>query len=110
MGVSRGDRALLTSRFEVFNRAVHPDWYSTREFSRVEQLGWEADIRILDGAMRLFSAGGTIRLTEILLGPETRFPRPVNCFIRTFAAKNPRFSDGRQDRVPVLPRGRTGRY
>src|SRR2546430_5116295 len=29
--------------FQVFNRALHPEWFAARVFRRVEQPGWEAD-------------------------------------------------------------------
>jgi hypothetical protein len=80
MGVSSGRSRVADLAFRVFNRAVHPDWYATREFRRVEQLGWEADIRILEGGHAFVFRCGTIRLTEILAGPETELPETGQLF------------------------------
>jgi hypothetical protein len=74
MGVSSGRSRVADLTFQVFNRAVHPDWFATREFRRIEQLGWEADIRIIDGGHAVVFRSGMIRLTEILCGPDTRLP------------------------------------
>jgi hypothetical protein len=74
MGVSSGRSRVADLTFQVFNRAVHPDWFATREFRRIEQLGWEADLRIIDGGHAIVFRSGAIRLTEILSGPDTRLP------------------------------------
>jgi len=74
MGVSSGRSRVSDVTFQVFNRLLHPDWFSTREFRRVEQLGWEADLRIIEGGHAVVFRSGSIRLTEILSGPETALP------------------------------------
>jgi hypothetical protein len=74
MGVSSGRSRVADLTFQVFNRALHPDWFATREFRRVEQLGWEADLRIIDGGHAVVFRCGSIRLTEILSGPDTMLP------------------------------------
>ena len=74
MGVSSGRSRVADLAFQVFNRTLHPDWFATREFRRVEQLGWEADLRIIDGGHAVVFRSGSIRLTEILSGPETTLP------------------------------------
>jgi hypothetical protein len=74
MGVSSGRSLVADLTFKVFNRAIHPDWFATREFRRVEHPGYEADLRIIDGGHALVFRCGSIRLTEILSGPETRLP------------------------------------
>ena len=110
MGVSFGRSRIADLTFRVFNRGLHPDWFATRVFRRVEQLGWEADLRIIDGGHARVSGAGSIRLTEILSGPETRASRRGLAISFTPA---PRTIDdlpsGWDDRIPELPRGRAGR-
>jgi hypothetical protein len=74
MGVGFGRSRVAEQTFQVFNRTLHPDWFATREFRRVEQLGWEADLRIIDGGHAVAFRSGAIRLTEIMSGPETALP------------------------------------
>jgi hypothetical protein len=74
MGVSSGRSRVTDLTFRVFNRTLHPDWFATREFRRVEQLGWEADVRIIEGGHAAVFHSGSVRLTEILSGPETTLP------------------------------------
>ncbi len=45
MGVSSGRSRVADLTFRVFDRTLHPDWFATREFRRIEQLGWEADLQ-----------------------------------------------------------------
>jgi hypothetical protein len=75
MGVSSGRSRVADVTFQVFNRVVHPDWFATRAFRRIEQLGWEADLRIIEGGHAAVFRCGSIRLTEILCGPETSLPQ-----------------------------------
>jgi hypothetical protein len=100
MGVSSGRSRVADLAFRVFNRAVHPDWFSTREFRRVEQLGWEADIRILEGGHAFVFRSGSIRLTEILAGPETVLPETGQLF----------HSHVRRERSTILRPGGTIEY
>jgi hypothetical protein len=76
MGVGYGRSSVAELAFHVFNRSVHPDWFATRAFRRIEQLGWEADLRIIDGGHSVVFHSGSDRLTEILSGPETALPEP----------------------------------
>jgi Protein of unknown function DUF2617 len=74
MGVRSGRSRVADQTFQVFNRPLHPDWFATREFRRVEQTRWEADLRIIDGGHAVVFRSGAIRLTEILSGLETTLP------------------------------------
>jgi hypothetical protein len=74
MGVSFGRSRVGDVALQVFNRACHPDWFATRTFRRVEQLAWEADLRIIEGGHAIIFRSGSIRLTELLSGPETAMP------------------------------------
>ena len=76
MGVSYGRSRVADQAFQVFARAVHPDWYAVRQHRRVTQGGWEADIRIIEGGHAISFRSGAIRLTEVLAGPETHLPEP----------------------------------
>jgi hypothetical protein len=76
MGV-HSDRARVADlSFQVFNRAVHPEFYATRVHRRIPQGRWEADVRIIAGGHAISFGSGTTRLTEILCGPETLLPEP----------------------------------
>ncbi len=66
--------------FQVFNRGLHPDWFATRRFRRVEQQGWEADLRIIEGGHAVVFRAGSILLTEVLCGPDTAFPETGRLF------------------------------
>src|SRR6516225_7438814 len=76
MGVGSGRARVADLAFQVFNRAVHPDWFSTRVYRRIPQEKWEADVRIIEGGHAVIFGTGPIRLTEVLAGPETTLPEP----------------------------------
>src|SRR5262245_60558559 len=76
MGVSSGRSRIADLAFQVFGRAVHPDWFAVREYRRVTQTGWEADVRIIEGGHAISWRCGPVRLTEVLAGPETVLPEP----------------------------------
>lgn len=76
MGVSHGRSRIADLAFQVFNRSVHPDWFSVREHVRVGQGVWEADLRVIEGGHAVVFRAGAVRLTEVLAGPETRLPEP----------------------------------
>jgi len=76
MGVSFGKPKIADMTFQVFGRALHPDWFSAREFFRLTHNDWEADIRIIEGGHSVVFRAGHARLTEVLAGPETALPEP----------------------------------
>ncbi len=76
MGVSFGRSRVADLAFQVFARAFHPDWFAVRGHRRVTQEGWEADIRIIEGGHAIIFRAGSVRLTEVLAGPETLLPEP----------------------------------
>lgn len=76
MGVSSGRARVADLAFQVFNRAVHPDWFATRAYRRIPQQRWEADVRIIEGGHAIIFGAGRVRLTEVLSGPETPLPEP----------------------------------
>lgn len=76
MGVSSGRSHVADLAFQVFGRALHPDWLNVRDHRRISHERWQADIRVLeDGHALHWSAGGT-RLTEVLSGSDTPLPEP----------------------------------
>jgi hypothetical protein len=74
MGVGFGRSRVADLAFQVFNRPLHPEWFRTREFRRVEQKRWTSDVRIVDGGHTVVFLSGSVRLTEVLCGPETVLP------------------------------------
>jgi hypothetical protein len=76
MGVSPGRARVADLAFQVFDRAVHPDWFTSRVYRRIAREGWEADVRIIEGGHTVNFGAGPIRLTEVLSGPETTLPDP----------------------------------
>ena len=73
---SYGKSRVADQVFQVFARAIHPDWFAVRQHRRVGQDGWEADIRIIEGGHAIIFRSGAIRLSEVLAGPETQLPEP----------------------------------
>lgn len=76
MGVRSGRARVSDLTFHVFNRAIHPDWFSTKLHRRIPHARWETDIRIIEGGHAFIFRAGQVRLTEILAGPETVLPEP----------------------------------
>jgi hypothetical protein len=80
MGVSFGRSRVADLSFQVFNRTLHPEWFTTRTFQRVSLKDWEADLRIIDGGHAVLFRSGSIRVTETLSGLETVLPAPPPLF------------------------------
>jgi hypothetical protein len=76
MGVSFGRSRVADLAFQVFARPIHPDWFAVRQYRRISQEGWEADIRIIEGGHAIIFRAGPVVLTEVLSGPETHLPEP----------------------------------
>jgi hypothetical protein len=76
MGVSSGRSRAADLVFQVFGRALHPDWFAVRQHRRITQEAWEADVRIIEGGHAVVFRAGDARLTEVLSGPETVLPEP----------------------------------
>jgi Protein of unknown function DUF2617 len=76
MGVSSGRSRVADLSFQVFRRPMHPDWFTTRAFHRIEHRGWGADLRIVEGGHAVLFRSGPVCLAEILCGPETALPEP----------------------------------
>lgn len=76
MGVSSGGARIGDLAFQVFARAIHPDWFAVRGHRRLTQEAWEADVRIVEGGHAIVFRCGSVRLTEVLTGPEITLPAP----------------------------------
>ncbi len=100
MGVSFGRSRVADLTFQVFNRAIHPDWFSVRDHRRITRDGWEADIRIIEGGHAITWRSGQSRLSEILAGPETILPEPGLLY----------HSAVRQERSATLRQGESAEY
>ena len=87
MGVSSSRARVADLAFQVFDRALHPEWFATRVHRRVPQVRWEADIRIIEGGHAIIFTCGSIRLTEVLSGPETPLPQPGLLFHSTIRSE-----------------------
>ncbi|RUL86717.1 DUF2617 family protein [Tautonia sociabilis] len=74
MGVSYGRSKVVDVSFQVFARAIHPDFFAVRGHRRISRPAWEADLRIIEGGHAITWSSGPIRLTEVLCGPETPLP------------------------------------
>ncbi len=111
MGVGFGRSSVADLTFQVFNRSLHPEWFATREFRRVEQKRWSADVRIVEGGH------------AVIFSSRLRFASPKFSAVRRRSSGawatlslasssrtlgNP--ASGRNSRVSELPRSGTSRY
>jgi hypothetical protein len=74
MGVSSGRVRVADLSFQVFGRALHPDWFAVRAHRRYSKGAWEADVRIIEGGHAIIWSCGSVRLCEVLAGPEIQLP------------------------------------
>ena len=66
MGVRFGRSRVADLSFQLFDRTLHPDWFTARAHRRVGHEGWEADVRIIEGGHVIHWRAGQTRLTEVL--------------------------------------------
>jgi hypothetical protein len=76
MGVSSGQSHAAHMAFLVYQRALHPEWLATRSFCRVNQAGWEADLRLIDKGHAVMFRSGAVRLAEVLTNTDSSLPEP----------------------------------
>jgi len=74
MGVGSGHARVSDRTFQVFDRALHPEWFTVRVHERFELGAWEADVRIVEGGHAVVFGSQRGRLTEVLSGPEVPLP------------------------------------
>ena len=111
MGVGFGRSSVADLTFQVFNRSLHPEWFATQEFRRVELKRWVADIRIVEGGHTVVFSSGPVRLTEVLSGPETVLPEPGRLFHSHLRRERSTILRPEADRrIPKLPRSRASRH
>ncbi len=80
MGVGSERTKVADLVFQVYQRAIHPEWLPQRAHRRIARNGWEADIRLLDGGHAITWAYGNNRLTEILCPADMPLPEPGAIF------------------------------
>jgi hypothetical protein len=66
MGVESGQTRVSDLTYQVYARALHPDWFETHAFKRLAQSGWRADLRIINGGHVLVWSAGSACLSEVL--------------------------------------------
>jgi hypothetical protein len=74
MGVSSGRSRIADLAFQVFGRALHPDWFAVRAHQRLSHTAWEADLRIVEGGHAIVWSAGSARVTEVLTSTELTLP------------------------------------
>jgi hypothetical protein len=82
MSVRSGRSRIADLEFQVFNRTLHPEWFTTREFRRVGRTRWEADLRIVEGGHVIMFRSEGVRIVETLYGLEAALPEPGPVFHR----------------------------
>lgn len=80
MGVGSSRARVADLLFQVFDRAVHPDWFVPRQHRRCVRDTWQADIRIVDGGHVITWASGSVRLTESLVEASAARPEQGRLF------------------------------
>jgi hypothetical protein len=60
--------------FQVFHRALHPEWFSVRAHERLAAGPWEVDVRIVEGGHVVVFGHQGVRLTEVLGARENALP------------------------------------
>ena len=66
MGVGSTELRVGDLHFEVYNRPVHPEWFSIRAHQRVAHTAWKADLHLIPGGQVVVWSSGAVWLTEIL--------------------------------------------
>ena len=100
MEVGSGRARVSDRTFQVYERALHPEWFSVRAHARHALGPWQADVRIVDGGHVVVFGSGGVRLTQVLRGPETHLP-PAGLLLD---------STIRQERTTVLRPGGVAVY
>ena len=109
MSVSPGRSRIADLTFHVFRRPLHPDWFMTKAFRRVEHRGWGADLRIIEGGHAvLFRSGPVVPRRDPLAAPRPSCPNRAFYFTAISATSGPPTSPGWPDRIPELRQRRAG--
>jgi hypothetical protein len=62
--------------FQVYDRPVHPEWFSSRAHQRLARTAWTADLHLIPGGHVAIWSWGAIRLTELLGALDPPLPEP----------------------------------
>ena len=92
MGVGSGRSSVTDLAFQVFNRSLHPDWFSTREFRRIEQTGGRPTSGSLKEGTRSSFAPARSASLKSCRAPKRHYPSPACSFDPTSTASDPPFS------------------
>ena len=74
MGVRRDRSTAVALDLRVYARAIHPDWFAVRGHRRLSKLGWEADLRLVEGGHAVVFAVGDGRVSEVLADSRLELP------------------------------------
>ncbi len=74
MGVESGQTKVGELLFRVYQRALHPDWFTPRAHRRLAQKRWTADVRVIDGGHAITWSAGSSRISEILSASDSALP------------------------------------
>lgn len=82
MGVGSERTKIADLMFQVYGRALHPEWLPQRAHRRITRSNWEADLRLADGAQAIVWSSGDVRLTEVLCPSDFVLP-DTGCLFRS---------------------------
>ena len=82
MGVSSGRARVADLAFQVFNRAVHPDWFATRVYRRIPQERGRQTSGSLRAATQSSSAPVRFASPRCFPGPRPLCRSRDGCFTR----------------------------
>jgi hypothetical protein len=74
MSIGSGTTRVSDLKFQVFDRALHPEWFAVRAHRRFSGGGCSADVHLVEGGHVLIVAFGETRLTQVLSGPGAQLP------------------------------------
>lgn len=74
MGARKDKSTAVTLDLRVYARAIHPDWFAVRAHRRLTMLGWEADVRLVEGGHAVVFAVGDERVSEVLADAQIELP------------------------------------
>jgi hypothetical protein len=66
VGVRSSELRVADLAFEVYDRPVHPEWFSSRAHQRIARTPWTADLHLIPGGHVVIWTSGAARVTEIL--------------------------------------------
>ncbi len=80
MGVGSERSKIAALALRVFDRPVHPEWFTVRAHRRVSRRDWEADVQIVDGGHAIVWGSGLARASEVLIASDVPLPESGQMF------------------------------